>query len=279
MALTIRFTRFSPHPPEGLFMQWTLDGVTPQMNGDFTFSVERSGSSLGPWELIASGLINNYAYFDKFPQPPNTSYRDVRPTNMFSFGRDFFYRVKVKAPNGESSEAVDEASSTPFMDPKIAGHARKATKNIETSLRINGTEAALFKRLRWGVRCVCVDKQTREPTRSQCKICYGTGFRGGFFEPVIAKVRRSIPQGASAVMPEQRTEGSSVRITYPSNPGLDQGDLLVFLRDGRRYEIDQPSDTQFQLNTLHQYCDALELPRTHVYYQVVVNRTLKDPWL
>jgi len=259
-------------------MQWTLDGVTPQMNGDFVFALERSGAMNGPWEPVIAGLINNYAYFDKFPQPPNTSYRDVRPTNMFSFGRDFFYRVTVKAPNGETSQAVEEASATPYMNGKMAGQARKATKNIETSLRLNGTEVALLKRRRWGVRCDCVDKQTREPTKSQCLKCYGTGFRGGFFDPIIELVRRSIPQGGISMQPEQRNEANSVRITFPSTPGLDQGDLFVFLRDGRRYEVDQPSETQFQLNTIHQYCNATELPRTHIYYRIKVDAGAENPW-
>lgn len=280
MPVSIRFTRFTPRPPEGFFLQWTLDGVTSQLNGDFLFSLERAGASAGPWTPVVSGLVNQYAYYDKLPQPPGTTYRDYRPANMFSFGRDFTYRLTVTAPDGSTAFTVDEASATPFMNGKMEGQRRKAARDFRVSLRLNGTEVALLKRKRWGPRCPkCVDKLLKEPTLSTCKVCYGTGFTGGFWSPIVEMVRREIPQGAIAVTPEGRGEGNAVRVKFPDSPGLDQGDLFVFFRDGRRYTIDSPSETQFQLNTVHQYATCLELPRGSILYSVPVDFNTKNPWV
>lgn len=279
MALKIRFTRFTQRPPFGMFVQWTLDGVSPAMNGDFTFSLERSGGPNGPWEPVATGLVNNYAYFDQLPQPPDTSYRNVRPTNMFAFWRDFDYKVSVVAPNGERAEASEISSSGYSMNGRMSGQQRKAIRDMSVSLRLNGTPAALLKRKRWGTRCRCVDKQTREPTLSSCKTCWGTGFVGGYWDPVITNVRRSIPQGGTSVMPEGRNEGSSVRIAFGNTPGLDQGDVFVFFNDGRRYLVDQASSTEFQLGTIHQYATCVELPRLSILYSMVVDPNAVNPWM
>lgn len=277
MALSVQFTRVSPMYPQGFYVQWTLRSVDQAASGAYAFTLERSGGPSGPWEPVMSAT-DTYAHWDKFDQPAGTTYATHRRPNQFAFGRSYYYRVRVVAPNGVTAEYVDDTE--PGLDPKQAQYWRKADYDLRKGLRFTGTPAAVFKKRRWGERCPkCTSKVTRDPLRGACVNCFGTGFVRGYYEPVLLNLRRGAPQGTSQQTPEGRQDSNGVKITAPSTPGLEPGDLIVFLRDNRRFEVDQQIETQITLVTVHQTVQAMELGHDHVAYRLRVDKTSLNPIL
>jgi hypothetical protein len=277
MALSIRITNVTQLYPEGYYVQWTLDDVNPSVSGHYQFKIFRSGGSEGPWEPLAE-LLDQYSYFDQLPQPPDTKYRDYRRPNVFGLNYSFFYKIEVTAPNGSTAVVIDEPN--PKLEPKQAGFWRKATRDFQKSVLLAGTPAAVLKRRRWGLRCkICLDKITRESLRSACINCYGTGFEKGYWDPIPTRIRRSAPQGASQVTPEQRQDGNDVKIHIPRIPNVEEGDLIVFTRDNKRYIADQQVETQITLTPVHQVVSALEIPRDNIIYRIKIDTQSRNPIL
>lgn len=277
MALKIRFSRITPVYPEGYYVQWTLDGVDPRVSGHYRFRLYRSGSNAGPWELVSES-IDTYSYFDQLNQPPGTTYAQNRRPNVFGLNVAFYFKIEVTAPNGDVATLIDDTDPSPNI--KMAGIWRKADRDFRKTLQFTGTPAVVLKRRLWGPRCLkCFDPITKEPLRSACTECFGTGFEKGYWDPVAVHIRRTAPQGATQVTPEQRQDGNDVKLYLPWIPGVAQGDLCVFLHDGRRFLADQQTETQINLASVHQTISALELSRDHIAYRIHIDPTTRYPLL
>lgn len=275
MALSIKLTKITPLYPHGFFVQWALGGATA--SGVYRFDVFRSGSSEGPWELVVRQLANQYAYTDRLVQPEGTAHADYRRPNQLGFTRGFFYRVVVTGPDGAQAEVVDDLD--PQLDRKQAQYWRKMVRDLSVGLRkLNGVPCAVLKKKQWGERCPrCYDKVSREVVRANCVTCWGTGFVGGYWAPVKVHTRRSAPVSATQQTPEGKSDSNSVRIWMPHIPQLDRDDVIVFLRDNKRFRVDQQSETQITTVTVHQTISAVEIERSHILYKLPVDVDAVQP--
>lgn len=278
MALKVRFTRVTPVYPEGYYLQWTLDGVNPRVTGHYRFELTRSGSGNGPWETFTPALTDTYSHFDKLDQPAGTTYATNRRPNVFGLNITYYYRLVVTTPDGEIATVIDDTG--PVVSPKMATLWRKADRDFRKTLLFTGTPAVVLKRRMWGPRCPkCFDPITKEPLRSACTACYGTGFQKGYWDAVPVHIRRTVAQGASQVTPEQRQDSNDVKLYVPWFPAVDPGDLCVFLNDDRRFLVDQQVETQINLVPVHQTVSVLELARDHIAYRLPIDLTSVYPLL
>jgi hypothetical protein len=71
--------------------------------------------------------------------------------------------------------------------------------------------------------------------------------------------------------PEQKIDTNQARIWLPGVPQVDVDDVLVFLRDDKRFKIDRHVQTELTLIPVHQVVDTVELERGHVVYQFKVS--------
>jgi hypothetical protein len=275
VALSVEFTKTTPLIPQANFIQWTLKGVAPQ--GDYWFDLYRSGSMHGPWEPVASKLKNVYCYVDKFPQPATTDPTTFLRPNHLAVTRNFFYRLTAVCTTGESAEDVTEL--TPTLAPKQKQLLRKLIHDEYIQLRkYTGVPVAVLKRKQWGARCVkCVDKITKEILRAHCTDCWGTGFLGGYWNPILTYARRAPLQTNIQVAPENKVESTTARFMMLNIPRVEQSDVVVFLSDGRRFVVDQQSETSLRTVAVHQTVFALELPRSHIIYRFPVDETTVPP--
>jgi hypothetical protein len=278
MALAIKYTRFVPIYPNGYFIQWTISDFNPNLDGSYEFEVYVSGSPSGPWESVSGVLVDTYSFFDKNTQPAGTIYKNYRRVNTFAINRTPYYKTVVRAPDGTIAETVDDTD--PVLDFKQAQYWRKGDYNFRKSLLVNGVPVAVIKKRRWGKRCPrCIDPVTKVNLRAACKVCFASGFLPGYFNPQHLHIKRGAPQSSSQLTPEGRKDFNGVTVHVPYTPQLDQGDLVVFLRDNRRFMVDQQSETQITTVTLHQVCKLNELPRDHVCFKIPVDPTNINPIL
>lgn len=276
MAHAVRITHVTPVYPRGFLVQWTVDA--PSQDATFTFDLARSGSTEGPWEPVASGLAGQYAFLDALDQPTGTLYRDVRRPQQFSFSTTFYYRLQSRASTGETAEVVEDTD--PQLDPKMAQAWRRGTRDLQVRLRLNSLPVVVLKRRRWGVRCArCTDKVLREPTRAACTTCYGTKFHGGYWAPVLTRMQRLSSDDGSQVTPEAREDRSVANFLSSYAPVLDPQDLIVSVRDNRRYEVDEKHEALIQASPIRQIARVVELARDHVAYRIPIDATSLNPIL
>jgi hypothetical protein len=272
--MKLRIINITALDPDGFFIQWVLDNA--QESGTYTFSIYRSGGSAGPWEPLAENITDTYAFKDTFTAPhPATTYNVVRP-NQLNLFRTFFYRVVAKSPSGviaEFIEELDPRKDNTIEDLKMAQYRRHTRFKFLRTLRLNGTPIVILKRRRWGVRCKCVDKISREIVRSSCRECWGTGFIGGYWSPIKTNARRSVSPNSSAVMPEGMHDSNDVRIWLPDFPSLEKEDVIIFLKDNSRWLVDVVTSTQIRLIEVHQVATIVALDKSHILYRFPVDFT------
>jgi hypothetical protein len=271
--VTLEITRTLPLHPKGIFVQWTLKN--PAESGTYKFFLYRSANENGPWETVVENLTDTYAFLDTFLLPPGLTTETHRRPNLMALTRTFVYRVICLPPTGEQLEAVSSVGPHFEQSPsgrKAAEHWRRGTKNFQIHMKYEGSPVAILKRKVWGERCpICTDKITRTPTRGACKVCYGNAFTGGYWNPVYVRIRRGAPNSVTLNTPEQKVDTNKVRIWLPGIPQVDVDDVLVFLRDNRRFKIDSHVQTEITLIPVHQLVDSVELERGHVVYQFKVS--------
>jgi hypothetical protein len=269
MNFKVEFTKTTPLIPQSNFVQWTLSHATT--SGDYWFKLYRAGSLDGPWECVAENLQNVYCYVDSFPQPSNTDPTVYLRPNYLSVTRNFFYKVVATGPDGTTVEDITEVSAT--LAPKQKQILRKLIHDEYRALsKFTGVPVAVLKRRQWGKRCQrCTDKITKEITRAHCTDCWGTGFIGGYWDPLLTYARRAPLQTTIQIAQENKVESTTAKFTMLNIPRLEQSDVVVFLSDNRRFLVDQQSETGLRTVAVHQTVFALEIPRSNILFRFPVD--------
>jgi hypothetical protein len=265
---TLTVTRTTPIFPIGVFVQWSVES---DESGDFLFTVSRSGSPQGPWTALTTNAENIFNYMDRWPTTePDATTESV---NQLSLSRGIFYKIDVIPPSG----SLNASSAITGVEPQLSGRQRLLKRKMlrdESILlrRFNGTPVAILKRKHWGTRCPdCWDPIARESVRAACTTCYGTGFTGGYYDPIVVYARRTVLQRQTGLAPENTTDVATCQFWILDAPYVETLDIVVALKDGRRFVITHLNNTELQVVTVHQKFDATELPRSAIEHRIFVD--------
>jgi hypothetical protein len=240
----------------GVFVQW-LALETPT-GSPVTFLLERSGSPEGPWETAVSGSTNYYFY-------------DHEPISHLSLHRQVYYRVTATAGT------VTAVSAPRLIGDNLPKRQRLLRKKIQRDIAVqfrvgSGIEFAIFKRRRWGTRCtVCFDALTKTVLNSKCLTCFGTGFVGGYFEPVRVLARKGVTNIQTEIAPQGVVEVNQTRFVVLDYPRLEPDDLVCEVRQDRRYVVKHATRTELQGVPVHQELVISELARDSIEYRLQVS--------
>jgi hypothetical protein len=180
---------------------------------------------------------------------------------------------------GREHQQMDQRPQTgkfypnPLHDPAIMALRNRKVRNIYHGLRFgHGTEIAILKKKTHGIRCrTCYSRGAGTSLLSDCPDCYGVGWEGGYDRPalVYAKVRDSVP--SDQLEPSGAVRTKSTQIGMLAFPRLANEDVIVELRNDRRWElINTPDFKVFRGISYAQECQCLELSRTHPTYRIKI---------
>lgn len=276
MSLGCRITRVTPLYPKKVFIQWDLDN--PTETGSYTFTVERSGSTEGPWELLQAGLQNGFNYIDDFTNPV---YEDDAVLHPFSLQREIYYRVTATPPSGCDAQAISEPHGIEPELPPIQRGLRRKLRYEETLLwkAYSGVKLALLKRRRWGTRCGdCWDPVTNTVLKEHCTTCYGTSFEKGYWDPIVVWGRIHPPHNIVAQTTQRDVnESSQHMITLLDTPLLQDGDLIVEMTTNQRHLVRRQTRTELKRKAVHQQVTTALLARNSVEYSLPVDYRTAPP--
>lgn len=290
-------TQITPIYPSKVGLQWTVEGKDAV--GVFTFDVERSGSPGGPWTKVVTGLADTYLWDD-----PLTD----ENANILSLGRDIYYRIFLDPPGSGSSIYSDiinldgqvestivgpvpaigykkntysqyEKPPTTKIAPRPTAEGRRRLlrrkilrEEYILMKKLAGMEYYLLKRRHFGTRCTaCYDRITREVTKSNCAVCYGTSWVDGYFTPVAILGRRAASQVRAEMSPQAKMEINPTQIQFMDFPRIDEEDVIVEKANNRRFLVKSRSFTSLKSIPVHQTISVSELERNAVEYSIPVS--------
>lgn len=162
-----------------------------------------------------------------------------------------YYWLKVIAPNPDVPEESIETlvgpvhimySTEDYIHRSIVFNERFYLRKI-----LKAQPMAILKKRTFGRKCKkCYDYFNRKALISNCNICYGTGFRGGFFYPVVTRVQMNSPTFAERFDQQGPVNIDNVVQGWLTNyPVIHPNDILID-REGNRYIIIQVYPSRFQ---------------------------------
>ena len=272
---SVEVTRTVASFPRRVFIQWALR--KPPAGDGFLFDVYRSGSPEGEWEELVTDLADVYLYVDGHFDEPIVAGGERRDLNLFSLHRTIYYKVVCRF-GSQTAETVAQLEAG--LDRRRKGIHRKLVRDAAKALKlVVGTEVAILKKRRWGAKCEhCVSKGTAQVVRAHCKYCWGTGFLGGYWEPVYGYAQRQRSPIQTQVAPEGHLDLNRVQVIMLNFPQVEPGDVLAFMRDDKRYKVEIVNPTQIHSVDVHQELQVSELARSAVEYGPEIDAWHDPKW-
>jgi hypothetical protein len=236
------------------------------------FKLERSGSPEGPFELVIDNL-EDFHFFDDLrsaPVPPDAD--DTRENLSFmSLSRAVYYKVTATDSTGTEAEQI-RVVGPDNLSRKLMLLRRKMQRDLGVSFKFNSLDLAVLKRRHWGLRCRdCFDPLTKKVTDTKCDTCFGTGFEGGYFLPVRIRGRIGVQNVQTTMTPQGKSDVNQKRLTILDYPEVERDDVVVDIKQNKRYIILHRHATEMQAVAVHQQLTVSELARDSVEYRVPAN--------
>ena len=194
----------------GTTVMWRLAPEFVKTNpGPYAFTVLVSRSGVGDWTEVGTA-VDVYFMVDVAQQ-------------IFARGPWPSYKVEAVSANGRvwHSRIVQGLGNLSSHDQPIAADILRKERLLLVSKA--GRCGWLYKRRHWGTPCSSnVNQDTGEviPSDENTDTCYGTGFAGGYFDPV-----------EYPLMPSKRSSSESRRLGIDLTRGnVDEGNALTYWR-------------------------------------------------
>ncbi len=275
---SVEITRTTALFPSAVFVQWN---IAADETGTHLVDLYRSGSPEGPWESVAASMADAYNCLDNrfnLPPPPPGGARDG--LNLFSLSREVYYQVVVTPPSGPANVfSSPPRPIEPGLDVRTRNLKRKLLRDMAVGFKhLNGIPLIVLKRRHWGTRCpVCVDPVTHESVLEHCTTCFGTGFTGGYWSPVLIRGRRSTAPVQTQMTAHGDSDTKVVAFTILDYPHVEYKDIIVDLQRNDRYQIQMVASTELKSVIVHQVATASLLGRNSIEYSLLVDPTSTPP--
>ncbi len=222
---------------------------------DYTFTVERSESAMGPFDQASEPFSDKYYFRDSI-------------VNLYSRWRQLWYRIKVTSKL--TSEFVYSASATQEPRPSLDAIEVRRLELIAFREHI-GRLVWIFPVRTFGQRCPdCYDKRTGNRRRSQCPTCFSTTYVRGYLDPIATYLQIDPSPKHVEMLQVAKTEQSNTTGRTPYFPPLKPKDIIVEA-ENRRWRIERVSTTQRLRAVLHHEVVLHEIPRADIEYSIPIN--------
>ena len=260
------------YTPGSYVLSWVV-AADPSIDdiSDYSYHVERSLSPEGPFDRITpvDGLSNIFLFEDT----SIGSRKWIR----------WFYRIVAISNKGRpdiTSSVVEVEFNAPTQIELFAAEIRRNQNILLRGAGITpgtlGVPCLFYIRKKFGTRCPCWSEVQQQVTDDAHPVCYGTGYTGGFMDPILVFVnmgRGLVEQtDLDPLMESEPSEGRAWTTNYPE---MTYGDLLV-TKDGVRFEIVRKARTILRDITSRQILTLSELPQKDIRYQIPLDIELLE---
>lgn len=284
-----RWSFRSKHPMvkqegRGVFASAPSD-VTVEINGE----VVEVDSVFGRTGEVVLANVQKYDVAREKHKPPvvideNTVvtvsyYRNKNLTPGTALDRKVFYRITTVAitENGLVETALENCPPvTPTAIEELDYIWKEAIRRNQWILQQGGERVKVFIRKTTGRHCSCgMDEKDLEYTKqpnSRCKVCYGTGFVGGYEGPYETIVAPEDGDRRVSQMPQGRRVELQYEVFMGPSPMVTMRDFIV-KQTNERYSIGAVRRPSNRGNVLQQHFTIGLLDEGDARYQVPIDGT------
>ncbi len=241
-----------------LIVKFTCDDTTENL-ADYVFDIYRSQSPEGPFEIVAQDL-SSFEYID------NT-------VNLYKTSVKYYYKVKVKNIVTLEEQFSDIIGQLLSHNPDNIANTVIHEYNVYLDNVVDNPEYIVLIKKRFGQKCnVCWDDVRMQPRTTDCLSCYGTGYTGGYLDPIRIKGSNISGEAGMQISVDTSDVGESkqpIQIWIKNYPIVQPGDIIIDNMN-RRYEINQWKPTVKNGYILRQILTMYELPPSNVAYKIPI---------
>ena len=247
--------RVIPASRSQMYISWSLEGDT--------FTVSRSTSPTGEFEVIAEGVEQPFVIDPKVDQ--------------YDYNVRYYYKVEGYV-NG-AVVATDGPGTIQYNQPD--GLADKVIYEYAIALKMMNNPPVFFLlKKRTGGYCPdCWNTITNTVKYANCPTCHGTGRLSGYHPPIKTRISQNISQliMTSGEEDSDKTSLTPVEAWIGNMPLLTPEDIMVDIMD-QRYKIVSVAPRTKSQYVLRQIIQLAPLEKGHPAYNVEVDREASYPW-
>ena len=173
---------------------------------------------------------------------------------------------KVRCRHKKTLETLDSEQFTWSGDLDLTG--LYIVEEMNFMLRdVTGVPALIYQRRRTGIPCTnCFDPIQKKRTKSDCQVCYGTNWVGGFFRPLDSFVDFSPNPKTSGVAQWGEITDNETQCLMSNFPSVVPGDVIKEVRDNRLWRVVNVTVTEKRRCQMLQIARLTEIKSGDVEY-------------
>lgn len=234
-------------------VRWVLNPTVYPLE-DLAFEILRSYAPTGPWDV--AGVVESGTF----------SWTDYTGGNA-SIIRTPHYVVRIASKSGKGYR--DSIPVVLEHDPDHIALELVRKKNVYLTVR-GGISVAVFTRKTWGAKCpLCWNKERMQATNPDCHGCMGTGFSGGYLNPILVPAlfnppKHQVIDTGIQYVPE------NVYVELTNYPPLHMNDVVVNARENQRYTVIQVAYFSHRMYTISQIALLNRVDENSIIYTLPV---------
>jgi hypothetical protein len=269
--------------PAKVLIRWETNHPKQSDIANYEFCVLR--------EIGAEDSIPNFQDVDidqnpKTPLGPSLNSSNLKQISLWIDGLDFPWYVdytdslknltnishyKVKCRNKDTQEEVVSSSFTVEGQLDLVGLYICDEHNFLLKDTI-GVPSLIFKRRRGGIACKnCFDPIQKKRTISNCTVCYGTNWLGGFFKPLDSYVDFSPNPKTSTITNWGEVQENECNALLSNHPDVAPGDVIRELRDHRMWRVVHVTVTEKRRCQMLQFARLAEIKPGDIEYALATD--------
>ena len=208
-----------------------------------------------------------------------TYYRNKNKTQGTALDQKVFYRLTTVAitENGLVETAIENCPPlTPTAVEELDYIWKEAIRRNQWILQQGGERVKVFIRKTTGRQCTCgldeKDLEYNKQPSSRCKVCFGTGYVGGYEGPYETIVAPEDSERRVSQMPQGRRVELQYEVFMGPSPMVTMRDFIV-KQTNERYSIGAVRRPTNRGNVLQQHFTIGLLDEGDARYQVPIDGT------
>jgi len=242
-----------PQYPRRLVISWSIGKSVPV---PLRFNVFRSGGLDGEFEKLNAAPVPNFFYFDSGLKPLSKLF-------------DVVYKLEVIWPTGQKQLF----GPFPLVSSPRVKSAYLVAKEMDREYAIeyrtySGIELRIFKLRQYGERCTeCFNIVTQEVTDGDCEECFGTSFKGGFWDPIDILGKIDVySRGQQIRDPFSFIEDHVSTANIRAFPTVAKGDIIVEKANNIRWYVNAVQTIEHMRFPVKQLAEVRQIERSSIFY-------------
>jgi hypothetical protein len=263
LALTVKDFKVRSLDQDFNELSWKIADTSADVL-DFTFTVMRSESPEGPYDVLGGPFEDQYIFVDNA----------IKVENRW---RKYFYKLRVTKKVDDTFEDVGPI----FKDPDADLIALELRRHMQLLFReYAGRRCWILPARTFGQRCSCWNATLQKSNRSGCVTCYDTGFVRGYMSPIESwiQIEPNAKSEQNTAVGAQQQSNTTARLAW--YPPLKPRDVIIE-GENRRWRVITVAQTEHGRAPVHQEVQLHEIPPKDIEFKIPLEleKALRDIWL